>query len=333
MDRESALIRRLQSGETEAFDALFEMHRRGLFAYIAGIVRDQHLGEDICDLGTMVEERKRTAPSHHRTNPGTEMRRRKEKAMKCTTRSRLVVALCVTVSLLLGTVPGRGQHAEEGERKERRDREHAERREREEREREGRRERDEDRVRAEREERHHDRERDEGDEPKSFGELVERIAQHLPKHARKDIMEFTHHHFGDVLREAKHIFAEELGEAAEMVEHAFGESMDLIKLQREDPKVFERALRERQLEREAEEMAREAEHAEGKAKEKILLRLKELLSETFDMRQEDMRGEMKELEDELTGLKTLVEKRQKNRDLIIERRAKELTGELDHLEW
>jgi len=46
-ESEADLIRRLQGGDSDAFDALFERHRRGLFAYIFGYCRDRQLAEDV----------------------------------------------------------------------------------------------------------------------------------------------------------------------------------------------------------------------------------------------------------------------------------------------
>jgi len=122
-------------------------------------------------------------------------------------------------------------------------------------------------------------------------------------------------------------------ERAERRERGNVERRDRGERREEDPEAFERAVRERGLERDAETLAREAEGLKGEPREKAIARLRKLLSEAFNMRQEEMRTEMHELEEALTRVKTLVEKRQKNRDLIIERRIKELTGELDHLEW
>ncbi|NQT92921.1 MAG: sigma-70 family RNA polymerase sigma factor [Lentisphaerae bacterium] len=46
-ETEADLIRRLKGGESDAFDILFERHRRGLFAYIFGYCRDRQLAEDV----------------------------------------------------------------------------------------------------------------------------------------------------------------------------------------------------------------------------------------------------------------------------------------------
>jgi len=247
--------------------------------------------------------------------------------MKCMTENRLAVALCIAVSLLLGIVPAKAQEREERKQPEEgRGREQAKRRERnrgdrENAEREGRRER-----------RRDDRNGDDG-EPRNFEELVNRVTQRLPERGRNNIMEFAHEHFDDVFKDAKRIFAQEMDEAVEMVMNAFRESMELLELREMEPEEFERAIQERRLEREAEALARHAAQLEGEVREKTIAQLRKLLSESFELRQENMRRQMGELERELARLKTLVEKRQQHRDLVIERRIKDLTGEPDHLQW
>lgn len=47
IEEDTGLLKRLQSGETAAFDVLFEKHRRGLFSYVRGMVNDTGLSEDI----------------------------------------------------------------------------------------------------------------------------------------------------------------------------------------------------------------------------------------------------------------------------------------------
>ena len=44
---EGELIRRLQKGDADAFDGIFEMHRRAIYAFAAGMVGDRWLAEDI----------------------------------------------------------------------------------------------------------------------------------------------------------------------------------------------------------------------------------------------------------------------------------------------
>ena len=46
-ETDASLIRRLQAGELAAFDVLFDRHRRGLLAYVTGMMHDAAAAEDI----------------------------------------------------------------------------------------------------------------------------------------------------------------------------------------------------------------------------------------------------------------------------------------------
>ncbi|MBM4142571.1 MAG: sigma-70 family RNA polymerase sigma factor [Lentisphaerae bacterium] len=46
-ETERSLIERLRAGDTDAFARLFEKYRRGLLAYVRGVVRDEGLAEDV----------------------------------------------------------------------------------------------------------------------------------------------------------------------------------------------------------------------------------------------------------------------------------------------
>lgn len=47
MDDEAELIRRMQSGDLAAFERLFEQHRRGLLAYVTGMLNDPSRAQDV----------------------------------------------------------------------------------------------------------------------------------------------------------------------------------------------------------------------------------------------------------------------------------------------
>lgn len=46
-ESEPSLVRRIQDGDPEAFDELYERQRRKLFAYVLGLLRDEARSEDI----------------------------------------------------------------------------------------------------------------------------------------------------------------------------------------------------------------------------------------------------------------------------------------------
>lgn len=67
-------------------------------------------------------------------------------------------------------------------------------------------------------------------------------------------------------------------------------------------------------------------------KETIRNELRSRTAEMFDLREKQRREQIAAIERDLVQLKASTEKRQANRDAIIERRVSELTGE-DPLKW
>lgn len=61
--------------------------------------------------------------------------------------------------------------------------------------------------------------------------------------------------------------------------------------------------------------------------------IEELVASQFERKLKRDQSEVQELDVELTRLKELIQQRQANRDVIIQRRIKDLTGERDGLEW
>jgi RNA polymerase sigma-70 factor (ECF subfamily) len=47
LETDASLVRRLQDGDLAAFDVLFERHRRGVIAYVTGMIHDAAASEDI----------------------------------------------------------------------------------------------------------------------------------------------------------------------------------------------------------------------------------------------------------------------------------------------
>ena len=62
-------------------------------------------------------------------------------------------------------------------------------------------------------------------------------------------------------------------------------------------------------------------------------RLKEAVTKLFDLREQARAKEIENLKKRLEELTQMLEKRKANRDQIIERRIRQLSGELDELDW
>jgi len=88
-----------------------------------------------------------------------------------------------------------------------------------------------------------------------------------------------------------------------------------------------------ELELETEILGAQFKIAKGKEKAKIKAKLLNKLSRLFDLKEETRKKELNELKEKIAQLKKSIEKRIKNKNLIIERRFEELTGEEDYLKW
>ncbi len=105
-------------------------------------------------------------------------------------------------------------------------------------------------------------------------------------------------------------------------------------LKREDPERYEKVARIKALERESRQLAgKYREINDPEEKETIKADLKDLLSKLFDLRQEEREVEMKRLERKLERLQEDIVRRRENKELIVNRRLKEMTGEADYLRW
>ena len=105
-------------------------------------------------------------------------------------------------------------------------------------------------------------------------------------------------------------------------------------LKEDDPERYEKVVRIKELERESRQLARKyREINDPEEKETIRTNLNNLLSEIFDLRQEERETETKRLERELKRLREKIIRRWENKEAIVNRRLKEMTGEADYLRW
>ncbi|MAT57425.1 MAG: hypothetical protein K8F60_00030 [Melioribacteraceae bacterium] len=87
------------------------------------------------------------------------------------------------------------------------------------------------------------------------------------------------------------------------------------------------------LEIETEALSIQYKNASDNQKDKIKSDLKSKLNVLFDLKEEDKKREVESLEKKLKELKTSLEARKKNKDEIVNRRVRELTGESKYLRW
>ncbi|MBI3268722.1 MAG: hypothetical protein HYZ53_06850 [Planctomycetes bacterium] len=114
---------------------------------------------------------------------------------------------------------------------------------------------------------------------------------------------------------------------------AFMEMKRLEQLKQEDPERFERVMSQRRLEAKSMDLAARIKRAPEGDKVVLKKELKELLSQVFDLREAEREAEVKELERQVAKLRERIAKRKESRDKIIQGRAAELLGEREDLDW
>jgi hypothetical protein len=165
-------------------------------------------------------------------------------------------------------------------------------------------------------------------------ELREVVGAFVREHEGVDpgeLLEFLRARNPDALAEVRELARQRRPEAREILRDLVAEGAHLLRLGRENPELFMREMRERDLNEQAErlghELRRDGTDTEAETE------LRRVLKEAFDIRQERMRAQIEELAAELRRLQELEQKREENRDEVIDRRFKQLSGQLDYLEW
>jgi hypothetical protein len=99
----------------------------------------------------------------------------------------------------------------------------------------------------------------------------------------------------------------------------------LSDVERQNKELFERLVREREMEAETMRLAREISTlAAGSPREARIETLRGRLREIFDLKQENRRREIGQLERQLAGLQERLQERERLRDEIIEERIRQL---------
>ena len=96
-----------------------------------------------------------------------------------------------------------------------------------------------------------------------------------------------------------------------------------------DPELVELTRREAELDHHSVMLAEKYRHAGENDRGEIQKQIEKLVSEQFDLRQERRQKELKRLEEQIKKLHDSIEKRQKAKGDIIDRRVKELLGQDD----
>jgi hypothetical protein len=100
-----------------------------------------------------------------------------------------------------------------------------------------------------------------------------------------------------------------------------------------DPEMRELLMKDGQLEHDAYRLAGQYRQATGEAREKIKKEVEETVTKQFEVRQQRRNLELKHLEEQLKDLREAVEKREKARKELIEKRVSKLLGTDKELEF
>ena len=150
---------------------------------------------------------------------------------------------------------------------------------------------------------------------------------------RKEVMDFIEREFPEDRQRFTVVAMGDQAEATGFLSGLVRQTIDLLALKKTKPAVYEKALKQKKLERKAVELGDLYRQAQGDDKEQVLKDLHGVLAESFDLKQDLMKGDVARMEQHLNELKLLLQKREVSRQAIIECRAGELTGEKGVLEW
>lgn len=188
--------------------------------------------------------------------------------------------------------------------------------------------RDEERDRAERAERDRAHRRRQG-----LDEVVESVFRRFPDVNAKEVLDFIWEVSAEQMQQIKHLAQREAEQAVNELSELVEQNLDLLEMKREKPELFHKMLKRRELERQADSLARACRRAGGPEKEALKGQLGKVLQESFAVRLDLMKAEFATLAGELQRLEALIEKRQAHRDEIVQRRLQQLLEEEDFLDW
>ncbi len=123
-------------------------------------------------------------------------------------------------------------------------------------------------------------------------------------------------------------------EYREAIRDILSEMNEMDHLRKDNPKLFEKFVIRRKLEVQSHRLADEIHRSRDKTrKAKLEEELRAVLQKLFPLRCLELETQINELSEELAKAKKLLEIKRKNKDKVIERRFRELTGVEDALDW
>ena len=164
-------------------------------------------------------------------------------------------------------------------------------------------------------------------------EIMGEVFARFPDAEPERMMQFMRETFVREMREFRDLSLDHRDEAVDLLTNLVRQSLELMEIKRRHPALYEQHLKQRRLEREADDIAQAAKRASGEERDKLVASLRQKLEDAFEVKQGLMKSDVEQMETELKDLKAMIEKRQQNREGIIKRRVGEIIGESDYLQW
>jgi len=169
--------------------------------------------------------------------------------------------------------------------------------------------------------------------PRSDAELIRDVFKRFPGHDASEIVPFIEKNLPQEMHRCRKLARQHWTHAVNYLSDLVQEALDLRHMRETRPALFDRVLARRRLETRVAELAALLRALPRDARDEQRAELRRLLDNGFDLRQEILKAELVDMQAELDELTDLIAKRSANRDLIIERKLKELTGDAPGLEW
>jgi hypothetical protein len=164
-------------------------------------------------------------------------------------------------------------------------------------------------------------------------EVVRAAFVSFPDADEKEVMAFIQKDLTREMYEFRMLAMRDMRGAVKFLLNLVQDAVALLDAKKRDPARYAKMIRERELEKAAEEQARAARMSDGEGRKKHLEELRKVLDEAFKVRQELIGEDIQDMEKDLQKLKALVKKRRQSQRMIVSRRITELTREMEHLRW
>jgi len=159
-------------------------------------------------------------------------------------------------------------------------------------------------------------------------------AQILSEKESQAIYEYFNQIDKDAIKRLDKLKSVDMEKYKNQLNQLYFDKMYLERIREEFPGRFEDALEIRKLDSESHKLSKEYKLEKDETeKDKIEEKLRDILSELFDLREIEKKVEMERIEEKLTYLADEIKKRRENKDIIVENRYKQLTGQNRTYEW